>query len=142
MKTCTKCHRELKEDAFSLLHPAKDPIKLRPDCKECVRDRSRIAYAKDPEAQAIRMSSVRTKAVQVAQTIVAQYLVDHFCVDCGESDPIVLDFDHVCGTKVCDVSRMVWAGYRAWRIEKEIAKCEVRCANCHRRITHRRKNLT
>jgi hypothetical protein len=55
-------------------------------------------------------------------------------VDCGESDPIVLDFDHVCGTKILEISRMI-RGYAWAAIWAEIQKCEVRCANCHRRKT-------
>ena len=55
------------------------------------------------------------------------------CVDCGESDPIVLDFDHR-GDKRSAVSVMAaWASVAT--LEQEIAKCEVRCANCHRRKT-------
>ncbi len=63
------------------------------------------------------------------------YLADHPCCDCGESDPSVLDFDHVRGIKVAAVSRMVRDGVSWGRIEDEVAKCEVRCANCHRRRT-------
>jgi hypothetical protein len=63
-------------------------------------------------------------------------------VDCGETDPDVLDFDHVRGKKVCGISRMVGRGYRLWRIKAEIDKCEVRCANDHRRITKKRREET
>jgi hypothetical protein len=58
------------------------------------------------------------------------YLVNHPCVDCGESDPLVLEFDHVRG-KTHNVSSM--KGYTKKRVLEEIRKCEVRCANCHKR---------
>jgi C1A family cysteine protease len=51
------------------------------------------------------------------------------CVDCGESNSVVLDFDHVKGEKVSNIS-----------IQKEIDKCEVRCSNCHRIATAKRRN--
>jgi hypothetical protein len=61
------------------------------------------------------------------------------CVDCGEGNPLVLDFDHVTGEKVNDVSNMVYKAYCLESIQKEIDKCEVRCANCHRIVTHTRR---
>jgi hypothetical protein len=65
------------------------------------------------------------------------YLLSHPCVDCDESDPIVLQFDHLPGLEVkfMDVSKMVHDGYSWATITKEIKKCEVVCANCHIRRT-------
>jgi hypothetical protein len=66
------------------------------------------------------------------------YLLEHPCVDCGESDPVVLDFDHRDpSTKFRSVSRMI-SGTPSWkRVREEIDKCDVRCANCHRRRTYK-----
>lgn len=66
-----------------------------------------------------------------------QFLTQHPCVDCGETDPTVLDFDHLPGAaKRFTISRAVGASTRSWRaIAEEMAKCEVVCANCHRRRT-------
>tara|TARA_R110000824_G_scaffold78261_1_gene197681 strand:+ start:72 stop:434 length:363 start_codon:yes stop_codon:yes gene_type:complete len=61
------------------------------------------------------------------------------CVDCGESNPIVLEFDHVRGKKKMCVSNMISQSYSFKTIQEEIDKCEVRCANCHRVITHERR---
>ena len=62
------------------------------------------------------------------------------CVDCGESDARVLDFDHVHGKKVGNVSDMANGSYSIDAIKKEIRKCEVRCANCHRIKTIERRD--
>lgn len=59
------------------------------------------------------------------------------CVDCGETNPIVLDFDHLKDKKY-NVSRMIHDGFSWKAIRKEIDKCEVVCANCHRIRTHSR----
>lgn len=56
------------------------------------------------------------------------------CVDCGLFDLCVLDFDHVAG-KTSNVIEMARSGCSVVRLRAEIAKCEVRCANCHRRRT-------
>jgi hypothetical protein len=61
------------------------------------------------------------------------YLLIHPCVDCGESDPVVLEADHV-RDKSYDVSRMI-QGWSWNRILQELKKCEIVCANCHRRRT-------
>jgi len=61
------------------------------------------------------------------------------CVDCGEKNPVVLDFDHVRGEKLGDVSNMVNQSYGIEALEKEIEKCEIRCSNCHRIVTHNRR---
>ena len=58
----------------------------------------------------------------------------HPCVDCGEHDPIVLEFDHI-GPKRAPVTRLAWHGCSLATIDQEIRQCEVRCANCHRRKT-------
>ena len=57
------------------------------------------------------------------------------CRDCGELDPIVLDFDHVRGKKVANIAEMCGKVSEKTMLA-EIAKCDVRCANCHRRKTY------
>ena len=69
----------------------------------------------------------------------AEVLQSHPCVDCGESDPVVLDFDHVRGNKTKEVTKFVRNGASLRRIFLEIDKCEERCANLNRRITAKRR---
>jgi DNA-binding NarL/FixJ family response regulator len=57
------------------------------------------------------------------------------CTDCGETNHIVLDFDHLHNKKY-NISRMIHDGFSWKAIAKEIEKCEVVCANCHRIRTH------
>lgn len=66
----------------------------------------------------------------------ASYLREHPCVDCGETDLRVLEFDHDDPSqKLTEVTKLVATSMPWWRVEAEIAKCTVRCANCHRRRT-------
>lgn len=71
------------------------------------------------------------------QSIVLDYLLEHPCVDCGEADPVVLHFDHVRGQKVAAVSGLMLSTWD--KIFTEIYKCDVRCANCHSRKTHKER---
>jgi hypothetical protein len=65
-----------------------------------------------------------------------EYLENHPCVDCGETNPVVLDFDHVKGQKSFNIGRAISGSHRSWqKIMDEISKCEIRCANCHRKKT-------
>lgn len=66
------------------------------------------------------------------RAFVFDYLQRHPCVDCGEPDPDVLEFDHVRG-KNRPVSRMTAAPLGL--LIREIELCEVRCVNCHMRRT-------
>jgi hypothetical protein len=61
------------------------------------------------------------------------------CVDCGITNHIMLDFDHLRDKKY-NISRMIHDGFSWKAIKKEIEKCEVVCANCHRVRTHNRLN--
>jgi hypothetical protein len=65
-----------------------------------------------------------------------QHLLQHPCVDCGATDVRILDFDHLRDKKA-EVGALVRSGASWGRVANEIAKCEVRCANCHRRKTSR-----
>lgn len=112
---------------------------------------------KDPDERRAyaRRHYAANKAVYIARSLafnrivrkrnrlfVDEWLDKHPCVDCGEDDPIVLDFDHVGTDKIQNVSDMVTECFSLAAIKKEISKCEIRCANCHRRKTHQRRLLT
>jgi hypothetical protein len=56
------------------------------------------------------------------------------CVDCGRAELLVLEFDHV-GSKKGNVVHLARNGCAFETLRAEIAECEVRCANCHRRRT-------
>jgi len=66
---------------------------------------------------------------------VLEYKKLHPCIDCGETDPDMLTFDHVRGKKRKGVSVMLAGGWSWKLIEAEIAKCEVRCWNHHMKRT-------
>src|SRR5579859_1731039 len=66
---------------------------------------------------------------------VSEYKKTHPCVRCGESEPCCLDFHHVDPSKKFRViGGMADRGFSIKKIIAEIAKCEMLCANCHRRL--------
>lgn len=64
--------------------------------------------------------------------MVDEYLDAHPCLDCGEKNRIVLEFDHVRGKKMAAIATLMSRSWSWKKIRWEIGKCEVRCANCHR----------
>jgi hypothetical protein len=84
-----------------------------------------------------RRASVNTRIKKLRkenQDRIIEYLRSHPCVDCGETDIVVLEFDHVRGVKKEAVGIMA-RSYTWAAVAEEISKCEVRCANDHARKT-------
>jgi hypothetical protein len=132
MKICRTCHQPKPLDQFR--SRAKAPDGLQNWCKTCAGKYDNELYLNPRRKEQIRHSIVAARAK--AQEFIWTYLVSHSCVDCGESDPLVLDCDHKGEVpKEFNIADMIGRGYGADRIRKEIDKCDVRCANCHRRKT-------
>lgn len=135
MKECCTCHEWLEKTEFNKRAAAWDGLQSR--CRKC----SRAWY----EANKVRHKAntlERNKSVKAAnRELMRCYLLQHPCVDCGEPDLRVLDFDHRDGEeKLTDVGRLLGEGFAWSTILSEIAKCDVRCSNCHRIITCERAN--
>lgn len=61
------------------------------------------------------------------------------CSDCGKKyPPYAMDFDHVRGEKIHNISNLVNSASTIEQIKVEIEKCELVCANCHRIRTYKR----
>lgn len=133
-KLCPGCGVEKDIDAFNYKVKSKGLRQVR--CRECTRLQVQQHYKRNTAyyVKKARQRNDQTKILQREQILA--YLSTHPCVDCGERDIVCLEFDHVSGQKVRNIANMI--GECKWAtIEAEIAKCEVRCANCHRRKTAR-----
>ncbi len=133
MKKCATCGELKPPSEYSWRN--KSLGKKWGTCKACQRKQRKAWYQNNKEAHKVNTRKRKKEAVLAARSFVWNYLVTHHCVDCGESDPIVLEFDHVNGRKYRNITDMAGAGYSTDAILKEIHKTEVRCANCHRRKT-------
>jgi hypothetical protein len=107
-------------------------------CTLCQRKVSREHYRKN-RARYVERARLRTRREQKKRMEwLHSYFKEHPCVDCGETDIMVLEFDHLrdksfdIGHELRNVS---WV-----RVLEEIAKCDVVCGNCHRRRTARKAN--
>lgn len=130
LKRCSTC-RELKP--LSEFHRDRSRRDGRQNnCRPCNIEINKRWYRDHPEARPERMDGYAKRRRRKNEERILEYLRAHPCVDCGERDPVVLEFDHL-RDKIANVSAM--HGSPWWKILAEIAKCEVVCANCHRRRT-------
>ncbi len=130
-KICTKCG--CQKDL--LLFPARKSSKDKHSswCRACYKENWDARYYENHQHYRNSHNTSRRKIREENARKVFDYLTAHPCVGCGESDPIVLEFDHrERNDKIGNISDLIT--HSSWkRIEFEIEKCDVLCANCHRR---------
>ena len=131
-KKCTKCKEEKLLSNFNKNKGKKDG--LNNICRVCSNERSRQYYNENTDEHKLNIRKRNKLIIFDNRKKLFEFYKSNSCVDCGESDPIVLECDHK-SDKEFEVSKMVANGYSWDRIQKEIDKCNVRCANCHRRKT-------
>jgi hypothetical protein len=134
---CSRCGESKPWTDFP--RRGRDSLLLHTWCKPCFSIYKAERHQRLHEREMARIRRNHDIAVAANRARINAYLTAHPCVDCGETDVVVLDFDHVRGEKVADVSTMVGLGVSWRKIEEEIAKCEVRCSNDHRRVTQQRR---
>lgn len=132
-KLCIKCKTEKPLTEFRFKN--KEKGWYHSYCKECNKGYSTKHYNQNKDEYLKRTKETNLKTRTEYRKRIVEYFKEHPCVDCGETDFVVLDFDHVRGNKKNNVATMIHRCYSWEKIENEIAKCEVRCANCHRRKT-------
>lgn len=135
MKTCEVCDIEVSVFARFCGPHADERRKERDRNRKRQQYQDGAAYAKVKEAQ--------TRQREIKRQWVCDYLSNHPCVDCGEKDIIVLEFDHRGDEpKTADVITMVNGTYALKTVINEVQKCDVRCCNDHRRKTVERLGST
>jgi len=106
-------------------------------CRPCRSAYGKEHYAKNKQRYIEQAAVVRRRLVLERTKYLIEFFKTHPCLDCGEPDPVVLEFDHL-GEKAFNVSTGLHA--RSWEsVLAEMKKCEIVCANCHRRRTARRR---
>ena len=129
-KLCHSCKIEKSYSDFGR-HAARYD-RLQAQCRDCKRIMQRTWYHNNKTHHVAIVAQRRRNAEAEIISSVVAYLREHPCVDCGESNPIVLEFDHVKDRKRDSVCNLISRGCGWETIYIEIQKCEVRCSNCHR----------
>ena len=133
-KTCTQCHQLKPISDFS---KSTTEGRQRPNswCKACLNLYNTKKYQKDPSI--LLATSKRRKTIRERnRRFFIELLQRSACMDCGEKDIVVLDFDHRDQkAKRFNLSTAANGGIAMARIKLEIKKCDIVCSNCHRRRT-------
>ena len=130
-KTCSGCHVVKPVEEFNFKHRVKGV--RHSYCRECGKRLTRSHYKRNKRSYLDR----NTRAYQRHRELIRQ-AKSRPCADCGVQYPYyVMDFDHRDGEEklfeLNSVARKTITG-----ILREIEKCDVVCANCHRERTQRR----
>lgn len=131
MKYCSGCEKEKPLDEFYFRNKEKGTRQSR--CKICFSDRDQALY----RAGKRKGSSVESQNARRLRNLsyLFSVLSSTSCKDCGNGDIEVLEFDHL-GGKADTIAKMQTASLE--RLKAEVEKCEVVCANCHKKRTYAR----
>jgi len=130
-KRCSRCGETKALDDFAWRYISKGVHDSY--CRPCRSAYKKEHYRKNKARYLGQASERRARIYQERTEWLLDYFILHPCVDCGETDPVVLEFDHSA-----DKDFSISHGFldKSWeQIVAEIAKCEVVCVNCHRRRT-------
>jgi hypothetical protein len=131
--TCCAVDEQLPAEAF-FRNPSRSDG-LSSQCRTCHHGVQRRYYDRNVESERARTRRRKLRVRSENRERVLQFLRAHPCIDCGERDPVVLEFHHVRDKKRDNVACMLRGTHEWGTIATEIAKCVVLCANCHRRRT-------
>ncbi len=134
LKHCGACGKD-KDPELDFTKNRSEPDGLNHTCKGCHRVRVNKHYEQNPEYSG---EKARTRSDRLKETI--RLMKGKPCMDCGGSfNSWQMDFDHRDpNEKECHISRMAALGVSLERLEEEVKKCDLVCANCHRNRTHER----
>jgi hypothetical protein len=142
-KKCSKCNETKPIGDFFVKQ--KSAGRMHSQCKDCYKQHRRTYYYKHylkyGDEYRRRAKRRRESLKDIFRTNIISYLSNKKCEICSESDIRVLEFDHLDPLdKRFSVSQAVKLGYSWDDAVKEISKCRILCANCHKKHTATQAN--
>lgn len=128
MKTCSKCEITQSLDSFSKRNSKKNTYQSW--CKKCLRSHNRKTYQTKPDRRnQVKANTAKYRAE--VEDFLFSFLSKNPCTHCGENRILALEFDHLFN-KDFNIAESIYRGMSLARVKKEVNKCQVLCANCHR----------
>ncbi len=156
-RLCTKCGVLKRTDEFPWRTSSGKGRRFRRRwCRDCCNAGNREFFAGHPDvrkkayrdywnkddpryAQRLLRSRALAKKTKLLNYAFMDAEKARGCLDCGERDWRVLQFDHVRG-KTANLATLSRCSTRTFLAELD--RCEVVCANCHARRTYSRRLVT
>ena len=129
MKHCYRCDTTLHEDSFGNNKAKADG--LQSQCKQCRRRVNNEQYANNPNRR-INIRINQQKRYIEARAYVKSIKDASSCTICGEDSNCTLDFHHI-SSKEFGIAENVGTVSLS-KLQLEIDKCILLCANCHRKV--------
>jgi len=125
---CKKCGKWKDSTCFNKVETRKRGFHVW--CKECLREYDHERH-QSQRPKILQQKKARREKIQ-------EWLKENkkplCCSKCSENDPVCMDFHHIDESeKDFNIGEAITKGYSIKRIETEMKKCVVLCANCHRK---------
>ena len=130
-RKCTACGKLKELSKFAFKNKKKN--QLRGKCKKCQNVYQRWHYRENRDYYLRKIAKNQKKHRERNRLFVNKYLSENPCVDCNETDIVVLEFDHIRGEKILEICKLIHRPVSLKKLKIEIKKCDVRCANCHKK---------
>lgn len=130
-KKCSICKVTKSIQEFNKHARKKDG--LQPQCKKCSRNQSKKYYKTHTEEHRKNIATRRVEKYNAFKSWIETIKLEYGCSLCGEKEPVCLDFHHLFNKQI-EISTLASRQWSWDRVEAEIEKCVVVCANCHRKI--------
>jgi len=102
-------------------------------CKDCYKLRRRKYYENNHDAAIARSVRTSNRLAYELQLLKSKLK----CDQCGESDPRCLEFHHRDPSEKIEGVRHLWHKSSKKTAMDEMEKCDILCANCHRKHHHK-----
>lgn len=129
MKVCSSCQEPKSLEDFAWKIKSKGTKASW--CRSCQAKAAKQHYENNKALRRSQIAANKPKYVGRNREFIKEYLLANPCVDCGQTDIRVLQFDHIIMVRGKGNRVSSYIGSSLEKLKAEISKCEVRCANCH-----------
>ena len=132
-KYCGKCQQTKPTSEFAKQTKRKDGLQTM--CRACKKTYDKGEYQRNKAYYAgkNKLTILRN------QLYVYEHLEKSSCELCGDTNPMVLTYDHL-RDKVMEISEMCRQSFSIKTLQAEMDKCRILCYNCHMIHTHQENN--